>query len=104
MSKPKYPIPYTAPQSLPRAPRRRVIIIEEEIPLPKFMKHLSLFCTRHALPLPMRFLGESTADQGKPMAIYGCSDRYCRYQEGWVQSPHNGHPRRLGGALIEGQR
>jgi hypothetical protein len=87
-----------------RATRRRVIIIEESVPLPEFMKHLSLFCTRHALPLPLRFLAESSSDRGEPMVVYGCSDRYCGYREGWVQDSHTSHPRRLWGALWDGRR
>jgi hypothetical protein len=87
-----------------RATRKRVIIIEEPVLLPEFMKHLSLFCTQHALPLPLRFLAESASDRGKLMAVYGCSDRRCSYQEGWIHDPVSGHPRRLWGAFYEGRR
>lgn len=104
MTKPRYPIPYPAPHGQPHAHRRRVIIIEEQVSLPELMKHLSLFCTRHALPLPMRFLNESATDRGDPMAVYGCGDRYCSYREGWIQDFHTGHPKRLWGAFYEGRR
>lgn len=91
------PVPYVShPHSTPRpSHRRRVIVIEEPLTLPEFMKHLSLLCRRHPLPLPLRFLDEIHSTEGLSVAIYGCSHPRCRHREGWAEDSAGGHPRRV---------
>jgi len=91
------PVPYTPRHhTTPRpATRRQVIVIEEPITLPEFMKRLSLLCRRHPLPLPLRFLDETLSTEGLPVAIYGCSHPRCRHREGWAEDPASGHPRQV---------
>lgn len=75
--------------------KRRIIVIEEPTPLPGFLKSLSLFCQRHALPVPMTYEETSVSRSGGPVAVYRCGDRHCEYREGWAADFESGRPRRL---------
>jgi hypothetical protein len=91
------PVPYQPHTSIPTRTltRRQVIVIEEPVVLPEFMKQLALLCRRHPLPLPLRFLNETVSPEGLPVAIYGCRHPDCRHREGWAQDPTSGQPCKL---------
>ncbi|MCR4414895.1 MAG: hypothetical protein NUV77_20955 [Thermoguttaceae bacterium] len=74
---------------------RRVIVIEEPARLPQFMKDLEVLCTKHAIPVRMKFIAESTSHAGDPMAVYACEVHGCRWREGWIRERRTGQPYRL---------
>lgn len=78
---------------------RRLIVIEEPAGLPEFMKHLEVLCTKHAIPIRMKYIGQSTSHAGEPMAVYACEVPGCRWREGWIQERHTRKPYRLWGGF-----
>lgn len=72
--------------------------------MPAFMKRLNLVCRSHIHPwlkTRMTLIGQSTSNDGQPMAIYACPT--CGWREGWVQDYVTGNPRRLWGSLHDGR-
>ncbi len=74
---------------------RHVVMMEEPARLPDFLRQLERLCHDHHHPLPCRmtFIGPSTSDKGRPMAMYACP--LCNYREGWVADYRTGQPWRL---------
>ena len=73
--------------------RRRVIVVEEPIPVPPALRQVAAFCPHHALPLPMRFDAASLDQQGQVVAVYRCSEPHCDHRQTWTQDPRTGRPR-----------
>ena len=77
---------------------QRVIVIEESLKLPHFMKKLDVLhhgTKIHPLPVKMKFIAETVSQQGYPMAIYACPFAGCNWREGWIQDPRTGKAKRL---------
>ena len=74
---------------------RRVIVIEQPVTCPPFLKTLEVLCTRHPIPIRMKCIGESVSHAGDPMAVYACEYTGCDWREGWIQDHRNGCPLRL---------
>jgi hypothetical protein len=90
---------------VPNPYRPRGVFYPVAAPLPAFLRLLDLLCHggAHALPVRMRFVGESVSRSGQPTAVYACPIPGCSCREGWVQDYRTGRPFRLWAGLWTGQ-
>jgi len=63
--------------------------------LPSYLTRLDVVCTKHPLPVRMKFIAATTSDKGQPCAVYACEFPGCNWREGYVAERRTGQPFRL---------
>jgi hypothetical protein len=59
------------------------------------VKNLPVVCTRHGMPIPMRFSGATYSASGHPVGNFRCPIPGCTAVEGYGIDIHTNQPRRI---------
>jgi hypothetical protein len=63
--------------------------------LPDRVRNLPVVCTRHGMPVPMRFSGATYSASGHPVGNFRCPMPGCTAVEGYGIDVHTNQPRRI---------